>query len=258
MVTAEMYTEFSKMDAMRTQTVEMLSHLPDEDVVLVNALIKKLIHVWNSDFTNVTERKKRIIEKSDCEMKAGCFCTEEEAWTDTRDIHIGKQVVAVRIIKEKIKANYKSVFKQGPVAIIGTDNIVAWTGLSADEVSGLVELCLKFEPMEMAKVCADMYPGDWSIDDRCWFQQIVYEMRRDILNSKVFKDEFDFQTRINDIEFVFDVRKVCLEAKSEKTIRRLLVSYREYVEKLIQAALEKYDREVVHEMGCFGELLHIV
>lgn len=57
----------SKMDAMRTQTIEMLSYLPDEDIVLVNALVKQLILAWDPDFTNVEEREKIIIEET-------CMC----------------------------------------------------------------------------------------------------------------------------------------------------------------------------------------
>ncbi|SDB14869.1 hypothetical protein [Eubacterium oxidoreducens] len=68
---------------MKTRTMEiaeLLDILPDEDVSLVNALIKKLVLAWDRDFVKVTPKEQRILEQSEEEMKNGIFVTEEEMW----------------------------------------------------------------------------------------------------------------------------------------------------------------------------------
>lgn len=62
------------------QTAEMLSLLPDEEVSLVNELVRKLILAWDPDFTKVTQQEAETIEQADREMKAGIFFTEDEVW----------------------------------------------------------------------------------------------------------------------------------------------------------------------------------
>ena len=42
------------LKATTLQTAELLDILPDEDVSIVNALIKKLVIAWDPDFTKVT------------------------------------------------------------------------------------------------------------------------------------------------------------------------------------------------------------
>lgn len=63
------------------QTAELLDILPDEDVSIVNALIKKLVIAWDPDFTKVTARERELLEKSDSEMKNGDFVSEEDFWS---------------------------------------------------------------------------------------------------------------------------------------------------------------------------------
>lgn len=59
----------------------MKNILPDEDISIVNALIKKLVIAWDPDFTKVTAREKELLEKSDLEMKNGDFISEEDFWS---------------------------------------------------------------------------------------------------------------------------------------------------------------------------------
>lgn len=68
------------LKATTLQTAELLDILPDEDVLLVNALIKKLIIAWDPDFTKVTEKERELLEKSESEMKNGIFVSEKELW----------------------------------------------------------------------------------------------------------------------------------------------------------------------------------
>ena len=69
------------LKATTLQTAELLDILPDEDVSIVNALIKKLIVAWDPDFTKVTAKEKELLEKSDSEMKNGNFISEEDFWS---------------------------------------------------------------------------------------------------------------------------------------------------------------------------------
>lgn len=63
------------------QTAELLDMLPDEDVSMVNTLIKKLIIAWDPDFTKLTAKESELLEKSTLEMKSGDFISEEEFWS---------------------------------------------------------------------------------------------------------------------------------------------------------------------------------
>ena len=69
------------LKATTLETAELLDILPDEDVSIVNALIKKLVIAWDPDFTKVTARERELLEKSDFEMKSGDFVSEEEFWS---------------------------------------------------------------------------------------------------------------------------------------------------------------------------------
>ncbi len=69
------------LKAKTLQTAELLDILPDEDISIVNALIKKLVIAWDPDFTKVTAKEKELLEKSDLEMKNGDFISEEDFWS---------------------------------------------------------------------------------------------------------------------------------------------------------------------------------
>ena len=73
--------DLSMLKATTLQTAELLDILPDEDVSIVNALIKKLVIAWDPDFTKVTARERELLEKSDNEMKNGDFVSEEDFWS---------------------------------------------------------------------------------------------------------------------------------------------------------------------------------
>lgn len=68
------------LKAKTLQTAELLDILPDEDISIVNALIKKLVIAWDPDFTKVTAKEKELLEKSDLEMQNGDFISEEDFW----------------------------------------------------------------------------------------------------------------------------------------------------------------------------------
>lgn len=62
------------------QTAELLDILPDEDISIVNALVKKLVIAWDPNFTKVTAKAKELLDKSDEEMKNGEYISEEDFW----------------------------------------------------------------------------------------------------------------------------------------------------------------------------------
>lgn len=68
------------LKAATLHTAELLDILPDEDVSMVNALVKKLIIAWDPNFTKLTAREREILETSDLEMKNGDFISEEDFW----------------------------------------------------------------------------------------------------------------------------------------------------------------------------------
>ena len=63
------------------QMAELLDSLPDEEASQVNALIKKLVTVWDPDFTKLTARERELLEKSDLEMKNGDYVSEKDFWS---------------------------------------------------------------------------------------------------------------------------------------------------------------------------------
>lgn len=68
------------MSTLVAQTAKLLDILPEEEVSIVNALVKKLVIAWDPDFTKVTEEEKKILDQADTEMAAGEFYSEEDAW----------------------------------------------------------------------------------------------------------------------------------------------------------------------------------
>ncbi len=68
------------MKATTLQTAKLLDILPDEDISIVNALIKRLVIAWDPNFTKLTPKEREILEKSDAEMKDGDYVTEEDFW----------------------------------------------------------------------------------------------------------------------------------------------------------------------------------
>lgn len=69
------------LKASTLQTAELLDILPDEDIAIVNALVKKLVIAWDSDFTKVAPRERELLEKTDSEMKNGDFISEKDFWS---------------------------------------------------------------------------------------------------------------------------------------------------------------------------------
>ena len=68
------------LKAATLQTAELLDILPDEDISIVSALVKKLVIAWDPTFTKVTPKEREILEQSDLEMKNGEFISEEDFW----------------------------------------------------------------------------------------------------------------------------------------------------------------------------------
>lgn len=63
------------------QTAELLDILPEEDFLLVEALVKRLVSAWDPDYIKVTEKEREVIEKSSFELKNGDFVSEKDIWS---------------------------------------------------------------------------------------------------------------------------------------------------------------------------------
>jgi len=62
------------------QTAELLDILPEEDVSIVNALVKKLVKAWDPEFTKVTAKERELLDLADAEMKRGEYVSEDDVW----------------------------------------------------------------------------------------------------------------------------------------------------------------------------------
>lgn len=68
------------MNSLISQTTQMLSLLPEDEVSLINALVHKLVLAWDPDFTKVTPEEKMALDEADEEMKAGHYFSDEDVW----------------------------------------------------------------------------------------------------------------------------------------------------------------------------------
>lgn len=62
------------------QTAELLDILPDEDISIVNTLVKKMVRAWDPDFTKVTPEERKLLEEADAEIKNGNYVSENDVW----------------------------------------------------------------------------------------------------------------------------------------------------------------------------------
>lgn len=83
----EIYAQMSessadkKIDGKRDlviETKELLDCLPEEDIALVNQIVKKLILAWDPDYTKVSFEEAEKIEGAEQEMKEGIFFTNKD------------------------------------------------------------------------------------------------------------------------------------------------------------------------------------
>lgn len=68
------------MSNLSVQTAQLVSLLPEDDLTLVNELVKKLLLAWDPDFTKVTPEERSRLDKADEEMKSGEYFTDDEVW----------------------------------------------------------------------------------------------------------------------------------------------------------------------------------
>lgn len=68
------------MSNLSVQTAQLVSLLPEDDLTLVNELVKKLLLAWDPDFTKVTPEERNRLDKADEEMKSGEYFTDNEVW----------------------------------------------------------------------------------------------------------------------------------------------------------------------------------
>lgn len=69
-------------DNLQTQTIELVRMLPEEDLALVNSLIKRLLLLWDPDFIKTTSEERADIDMAIREIDFGEYYTEDEVWGD--------------------------------------------------------------------------------------------------------------------------------------------------------------------------------
>ena len=61
-----------------TETISLLSMLPEDDISLVNTMVKKLIKAWDPDFTKLTPSEAEELDSILAEMDAGEYVTDDD------------------------------------------------------------------------------------------------------------------------------------------------------------------------------------
>lgn len=69
------------MSNLVNQTAELLALLPEDEILLVNSLVKKLVLAWDPEYTKVTPSERLSLEIADREMKKGEFFNKDEVWS---------------------------------------------------------------------------------------------------------------------------------------------------------------------------------
>ncbi len=59
------------MSPIAKQTIELLEMLPEQEQELVNALIKRMVLAWDSDFTKLTPFERQRLELAEDEIVKG-------------------------------------------------------------------------------------------------------------------------------------------------------------------------------------------
>ncbi|MCQ2421455.1 MAG: hypothetical protein MJ064_00480 [Lachnospiraceae bacterium] len=70
------------MSKMLSETAELLRCLPEDDLAVVNHLVKKLILAWDPDYTKLTADERRDLEEAEAEAERGEYFSHEEVWSD--------------------------------------------------------------------------------------------------------------------------------------------------------------------------------
>ena len=61
-----------------TETISLLSMLPEDDISLVNTMVKKLIKACDPDFTKLTPSEAEELDSILAEMDAGEYVTDDD------------------------------------------------------------------------------------------------------------------------------------------------------------------------------------
>lgn len=61
-----------------TETISLLGMLPEDDISLVNTMVKKLIKAWDPDFTKLTPSEAEELDSILAEMDAGEYVTDDD------------------------------------------------------------------------------------------------------------------------------------------------------------------------------------
>lgn len=60
------------------ETISLLEMLPEDDISLVNTMVKKLIKAWDPDFTKLTPSEASELSRIMADMEAGEYVTDDD------------------------------------------------------------------------------------------------------------------------------------------------------------------------------------
>lgn len=66
------------MSNIMTETISLLGMLPEDDINLVNTMVKKLIKAWDPDFTKLTPSEAEELDSILAKMDAGEYVTDDD------------------------------------------------------------------------------------------------------------------------------------------------------------------------------------
>lgn len=66
--------------SIKTETIQMINMLPDEELGLIHAIVKKVIKAWDPDFTKLTAVEKKQLEQSEKSFSDGNYFSSEDVW----------------------------------------------------------------------------------------------------------------------------------------------------------------------------------
>lgn len=68
------------MDKLLEETKDLLTVLSDEDLLLANKLVKKLVKASDPDFTMLTDSEKESVDVADSQLANGQYISEHDVW----------------------------------------------------------------------------------------------------------------------------------------------------------------------------------
>lgn len=168
-------------------------------------------------------------------------------------ITIGKQMVAVNIIKEQEK---------GRLFLLNDKDIMRITQLSKEDLKNLTKWTMAFERVHISIDFADKFTdnckGEYSEEERAWIQEVVYNLFY-FFFSEENKDASAYVNALSVVKdnvikivmSVYDVKKIRHELAEPLFLQKLHFEFLNYIVDLIDRARHTLTWDVISLMGDF-------